>query len=146
MTARPRPMETSKTRRGFRVSQSGATALLAAAVLLLPELALADDSGAGSHFLDSSSDRIPAVTEFPKYPPIARRDRIEGEATVCFTIDAKGKVVRPSVRNSTHRIFEKPAIRAIRKSTFAPLAEGEEPAAGKACRTYRFRLDSINAG
>jgi TonB family protein len=98
-----------------------------------------------SHFTDSSTDRQPAVTAFPRYPSVARRDRIEGEAMVCFNIDARGRVRRPSVRSSTHRIFEKPAMTAIRRSTFAPLAAGGKPAAAKTCRTYRFRLDSINA-
>jgi TonB family protein len=98
-----------------------------------------------SHFTDSSADRQPAVTAFPRYPSVARRDRIEGEAMVCFNIDARGRVLRPSVRSSTHRIFEKPAMMAIRRSSFAPLAAGGKPAAAKTCRTYRFRLDSINA-
>jgi TonB family protein len=98
-----------------------------------------------THFTDSSTDRPPAVTAFPKYPSVARRDRIEGEATVCFNIDARGRVVRPSVRTSTHRIFEKPAMAAIRRSSFVPLADGEKPAPEKTCRTYRFRLDPINA-
>lgn len=143
MTARPIWMDKGKTR---RVSRSSAIALLAAAALLLPGLALADgDRTAADYFTDSSSDRAPTVTAFPKYPSIARRDRIEGEATVCFMIDARGKVVRPSVRNSTHRVFEKPAMRAIRRSSFAPLAKGEKLAVERTCRTYRFRLDPINA-
>lgn len=115
-----------------------------AALLLLPLLALADDEADPGNFTDSPSERVPAVTAFPDYPSIARRDRIEGEAVVCFHIDARGKVVRPSIRSSTHRIFEKPAMRAIRRSSFTPLADGEKPAVAKTCRTYRFRLDPIN--
>jgi TonB family protein len=64
---------------------------------------------------------------------------------VCFNIDARGRVLRPSIRSSTHRIFEKPAMTAIRRSSFTPLAAGEKPATAKTCRTYRFRLDPINA-
>ena len=115
-----------------------------AALLLLPLSAFADDEADTRNFTDSPSERVPAVTAFPKYPSIARRDRIEGEAVVCFHIDARGKVVRPSIRSSTHKIFEKPAMRAIRSSSFAPLADGEKPAVAKTCRTYRFRLDPIN--
>jgi TonB family protein len=128
-----------------KVSRATAVALLAAA-LLLPEIALAngDDVGVGS-LSDAASERVPAVTAFPKYPSVAWRDRIEGETTVCFSIDDRGRIVRPSVRSSTHRIFEKPAMRAIRRSSFAPLAEGEKPAVVKTCRTYRFRLDSVHA-
>ena len=54
------------------------------------------------HFLDSSTDRVPALTAFPKYPSIARRDRIEGEATVCFKIKTNGKISRASVQSRTH--------------------------------------------
>jgi TonB family protein len=122
-----------------------ALALLVAA-LLLPEVALADDDAESvRHFTDSSSDRSPAVTAFPKYPSIAHRDRIQGEATVCFNIDASGRVVRPSIRSSSHRIFNKPVMRAIRRSSFEPLAAGQKPAVAKTCRTYRFRLDPISA-
>lgn len=118
---------------------------LIAALLLLPEIAISDDETNTRHVTDSSSERLPAITAFPRYPSIARRDRIEGEALVCFNIDARGRVVRPSIRSSTHKIFEKPAMRAIRQSSFAPLADGEKPAVAKTCRTYRFRLDPVNA-
>jgi TonB family protein len=133
-----------RTVRTHKLPRGSALAPLFAAVLLLPRLAFAEDADARRLF-DSSSERSPAVTAFPKYPSIARRDRIEGETVVCFTIDARGRIIRPSVRSSTHRIFEKPAMKAIRDSSFAPLAEGEEPASAKTCRTYRFRLDPLNA-
>ncbi|HZD54141.1 MAG TPA: hypothetical protein VE175_13910, partial [Woeseiaceae bacterium] len=46
------------------------------------ELAPAD----AHDIVDATEARIPATTTFPKYPAAARRDRIEGEATVCFKI------------------------------------------------------------
>lgn len=101
-----------------------------------------EDPGAKS-FTDSSTDRIPAITAFPKYPSIARRDRIEGEAVVCFMIDVDGSIRRPAVQSSTHKIFEKPAMRAIRRSSFEPLGKGETLSGSRTCRTYRFRLDPI---
>jgi TonB family protein len=120
--------------------------LIAAAALLLPEIALADeDTKSVKDYTDTSDDRLPAVTAFPKYPSVAHRDRIEGEATVCFAIDKRGRVIRPSVRSSTHRIFDKAVMTAIRDSSFKPLEPGEEPAIEKTCRTYRFRLDPVNA-
>jgi TonB family protein len=127
-----------------RIPEAPRRAHLFAALLLLPLLALADHEADTGPFTDSPGERLPAVTAFPKYPSIARRDRIEGEAVVCFHIDARGKVVRPSIRSSTHKIFEKPAMRAIRRSSFTPLADGKKPAVAKTCRTYRFRLDRIN--
>lgn len=132
---------------GFAGLQCATTfALLITVLLLQPRLADAESGDQdATHFTDSSTERPPAVTAFPKYPSVARRDRIEGEAMVCFNIDKRGRVVRPSVRSSTHRIFEKPAMAAIRRSSFEPLEAGEKPAAAKTCRTYRFRLDPVNA-
>lgn len=96
-----------------------------------------------THFIDTATDRVPALTAFPKYPSIARRDRIEGEATVCFMIRTNGKISRPVVTDYSHKIFAKPALRAIKKSTFEPLGPGQILATARTCRTYRFRLDPI---
>ncbi len=98
-----------------------------------------------SFLRDLSSDRKPATTIFPSYPSIARRDRIEGEATVCFKIDVRGKVKRASVKSYSHKIFKKPALRAIKRSSFEPLQPGQVLGRTKECRTYRFRLEPILA-
>lgn len=98
-----------------------------------------------THITDSSTDRTPAKTTFPIYPRIARRDRIEGDATVCFRIDLLGRIRKEHVRDATHRIFRRPALRAIRQSSFEPLADGEKFSAELTCRTYRFRLTPVSA-
>ena len=103
----------------------------------------ADEAPIVIHFRDSSTDRVPAMTAFPTYPSVASRDRIEGEATVCFKIKTNGKISRASVRSKTHRIFSRPVLRAIKKSTFEPLGPGQIQASAKTCRTYRFRLDPV---
>jgi TonB family protein len=95
------------------------------------------------HFIDTNTDRVPALTAFPKYPSVARRDRIEGEATVCFKIKANGKISRPVVTERSHKIFSKPALRAIKKSNFEPIGPGQILATARTCRIYRFRLDPI---
>lgn len=102
-------------------------------------------SSAVRHFTDTNTNRVPALTAFPKYPSVARRDRIEGEATVCFKIRANGKISRAVVTDKTHRIFSKPALRAIRKSSFEPIGPGQILATARTCRIYRFRLDPIVA-
>ena len=99
----------------------------------------------GTFVRESSTDRQPSLTAFPSYPSIARRDRIEGEATVCFDIDTRGKVKRASIESYSHKIFRKPSLRAIRKSSFEPLRPDQVKARAKTCRTYRFRLDPILA-
>ena len=90
----------------------------------------------------ASPTREPEITKFPGYPAVARRDRIEGEATVCFKVAPDGRVLEAAVASSTHEIFEEPSLEAIEASTFEPLAPGEE-LVPTICRTYRFRLDSL---
>lgn len=95
------------------------------------------------HFTDSSTDRTPAKTAFPIYPRIARRDRIEGDATVCFKIDMRGKIRAVKMKNYTHRIFRRPALRAIKASSFEPVRPHEVMSVSQTCRTYRFRLEPL---
>ena len=136
-------MTTNPNRTDARASALPLVLLAAAGAFALP--ALAEDEGTVKHYSDSSNERVPASTAFPAYPSVARRDRIEGDATVCFHIDSRGRVVRPAVRSSSHKIFERPALRAIKRSSFAPLPKGEKASPVKTCRTYRFRLEPVTA-
>ena len=118
----------------------------AVAALAIARGVLAQASGPLDIYADDSQlRRSPAATAFPDYPAEERRDRVEGETTVCFRINAAGEIVRPKVRSSTHRAFEKPAMAAIRESLFVPLAEGEVESPADVCRVYRFRLKPIAA-
>ena len=118
--------------------------MLTTGLLLGSALAVAQlQSASVTHFLDSNTDRVPLLTAFPSYPSIARRDRIQGEATVCFKVKQDGRITRAKLKVSTHRIFRKPVLRAIKKSTFEPLAPNQILATAKTCRTYRFRLEPI---
>ncbi len=113
-------------------------ALLAAAAIALPAGVLADVDTE-----DSKTDRVPLHTIIPDYPKEARRDRVEGNVQVCFKISRAGTPWRIAVRRSTHRVFEKPAIKAVRDSTFAPLRPTEQLPDIKACRTFRFYLEPV---
>ena len=120
------------------------SAVLTAALLLGSALALGqEDSTSVVHFLDSNTDRVPLLTTFPSYPSIARRDRIEGQATVCFMIKLDGGVRRAKLKDTSHRIFKKPVLKAIKKSTFEPLSPNQVLGTARTCRTYRFRLEPI---
>lgn len=116
------------------------------AALAIARGVLAQASGPLDIYADDSQPRrSPAATVFPDYPVEERRDRVEGETTICFRINAAGAIVRPKVRSSTHRAFEKPAMAAIRESLFVPLAAGEVESSADVCRVYRFRLKPIAA-
>lgn len=108
-------------------------------------LAVADDTHITriTHFEDSSSDRLPTVTAVPQYPQKARRDRIEGEATVCYFIDSKGRIKKPAIRQSSHRMFAKPSMKAIKQSSYEPLKPNEKMSPVKTCRTFRFLLNPV---
>lgn len=120
------------------------TATAVTATLLLgAAMAFGQESTSVTHFLDSNTDRVPLLTAFPSYPSIARRDRIQGQATVCFMIRQDGRITRAKLKDATHRIFRKPALRAVKRSTFEPLGPNQILARAKTCRTYRFRLEPI---
>lgn len=95
------------------------------------------------HNVDDNLDRVPLQTVFPDYPKNARRDRIEGEVQVCFNVNRDGKPFRLAVRNSTHRIFEKPSVKAVRESSYRPLPKDKELSGIKTCRTFRFLLEPV---
>lgn len=121
-----------------------ALSALTCTLLVMVETSLADSKVTRiTHVEDASSDRTPLVTAVPKYPEAARRDRIEGEATVCYTIDVRGKIRRPTVKKSSHRMFAKPALRAIKQSSYEPLQGDDKASVARACRTYRFLLNPV---
>ena len=102
---------------------------------LLTAAARADEPVVGA------DERVPLHTVVPKYPPDARRDGIEGEVEVCFNVDRQGRPIRIAVRRSTHRVFEKPSIRAVRASRYQPLPRSQPVPAIKTCRTFNFSLE-----
>lgn len=94
---------------------------------------------------DPEPDRTPLQTVVPVYPESARRDRLEGEVQVCFHVDRDGRPYRIAVRTSSHRVFERPSIDAVRASTYVPLDPGQKLPAIKTCRTFRFRLTAVDS-
>lgn len=103
----------------------------------------AEDDSDVTHLTDDTGNRMPLQTVVPVYPERALADRIEGEVQVCFNVDREGRTSRIAVRRSSNRLFEKPAMLAIRGSTYAPLPQGEELSGIKTCRTFRFLLDPV---
>ncbi len=90
----------------------------------------------------TTGERTPLQTVVPIYPERARRDRLEGEVQVCFDVDREGRPYRIAVRRSTHRVFERPAIDAVRASSYAPVPAREPVPAMKTCRSFSFTLEA----
>ena len=120
-----------------------ASAILLA--LLVTGSSLQADEAGSARLIDEISDRVPRLTVAPQYPKNARRDRIEGEVQVCYQVDKKGRPYRVAVRHSTHRIFERPSIRAVKASRYVPLEPGEKTSGIKTCRTFKFQLEPAAA-
>ncbi len=112
-------------------------------LLTLVVTAVAEEDGGLTHLLDPAAERVPLHTVVPVYPKRALQDRLQGDVEVCFDVDREGRTSRIAVRRSSHRIFEKPAIQAVRTSSYKPLATEEVMSGIKTCRTFRFRLDPV---
>jgi TonB family protein len=106
-------------------------------------LAAANETGGAELIAHETSDRKPSHTVVPVYPERARRERLEGDVQVCFNIDRNGRTHRVRVRKSSHRIFEKPAVLAVRSSRYEALPDAKALSGIKTCRTFRFRLNPV---
>lgn len=116
---------------------------LALIILVAAVAARAQDRADVTHVMDDTGERKPLHTIVPVYPQRALEDRLQGEVEVCFNVDREGRTSRIAVRNSSNRVFEKPAILAIRASSYVPLAENQSLSGIKTCRTFRFLLDAV---
>ena len=112
-------------------------------VLVAASTAFAQEGSELTHLMDDPGDRKPLQTIVPAYPQRALEDRIQGEVEVCFNVDREGRTSRIAVRHSSNRIFEKPALLAIRASSYTPLPAGKPLSGIKTCRTFRFLLDPV---
>lgn len=120
-----------------------AARLLGASLLLLALTAAAQDEADVTHLLEPAAERKPLHTVVPVYPARALQERIQGDVEVCFSVDREGRTSGVAVRKSTHRMFEKPAMLAVRASSYMPLQEHKILSGIKTCRIFRFRLDPV---
>lgn len=67
----------------------------------------------------------------PAYPAEAAKQKIAGHVQVDFAVDEEGRVTDVVARESSHGMFEEPALAAVRQWKFAPaLVEGKPVACG----------------
>ena len=79
----------------------------------------------------------------PNYPARALRRNIEGSITLSFTIDSKGRAVDVKVTSAQpKRIFDREAIRAIKKWRYQPkIVDGVAVSQFGISQTIEFKLD-----
>jgi protein TonB len=86
------------------------------------ELEKATSLGTGA---GSDTDVVPLVRVDPDYPPRAKQQGIEGWVEVEFTISPVGTVEEPVVTASQPPyVFDRAALRAVRKWRYNPKVEG----------------------
>lgn len=90
----------------------------------------------------SADDEVtPLVRIPPSYPRSAQRRGIEGVVTVAFTITKDGTVKDPEVVDAEPaNIFNKEALRAIRKWKFKPRVVDGQPQERRATQEIEFRM------
>jgi TonB family protein len=65
----------------------------------------------------------------PDYPAALKKKDIAGEVVLSVVIDASGRVVEVKVVRSTHELFTKAAVMAVKKSLFIPATRNGSPVA-----------------
>lgn len=78
--------------------------------------------GLGNVFNLSDLDRVPVpvMQPAPLYPTSMKREGITAKVVVDFIVDVQGRVVNPSVFDSTHHDFELSAMVGVQKWRFRP--------------------------
>lgn len=112
-------------------------------LLLIAGSAAAQSDADVAQLLDPVGKRVPLQTVIPVYPQRALQERVQGDVEVCFNVDRDGRTSRIAVRQSSHRMFEKPSIQAVRASSYQPVQDHEIISGIKTCRVFRFRLDPV---
>lgn len=94
-----------------------------------PQERHADESGMDDFVMDArppSYDRS-ELQSLVVYPALAWENGIEGRVTVSAQIGTSGEVLKVVIRQSTNKLFEENAKRAVRRLTFTPGTQNGKP-------------------
>lgn len=93
-------------------------------------------------FGQSTSPLVAVMHVQPTYPPDAVRRGVEGTVTVSFDVTELGTVTNVVVLESTHRMFERPAVEAALRTRYRPrVVDGVAQATTGVRKRYSFRMD-----
>lgn len=81
----------------------------------------------GGGFSATDGEFLPIVRVNPQYPARAAENGIEGNVLVEFTVTAEGTTADVVVRESTHKMFERAAVKAAQKYKYKPRVVDGEP-------------------
>lgn len=78
-------------------------------------------------FSATDGEFLPIVRVNPSYPSRAQENGVEGNVLVEFTVTAEGTTADVIVIESSHRMFERNAVRAAQKYKYKPRVVDGEP-------------------
>ena len=138
----PKPMETPPPIQDFQLPRTNGENVIEI-IEPVPTDTFVADGGVG---LDHDTDAAPRMRILPTYPATLAARGIEGWVELEFTITPAGTVSRPRVVASSHRGFEKSALKAIRGWRYAPRVEDGRPVSRHGIRVrLAFDLDQAAA-
>lgn len=89
----------------------------------------------------SDGPPIGIVKVAPEYPPAAARQGLEGFVLVQFDVTAAGSVENVRVLESSHAVFEPPAVRAAYRFRFRPrVVDGAPVASRNVVNRFRYTM------
>jgi protein TonB len=87
------------------------------------------EMGGGGGFAMSDGDMLPIVRVQAQYPRRASERGLEGYVVLTFTVNKLGRTENVTVLESTSRVFEKSAIKAVLKYRYKPKVVDGDPVA-----------------
>lgn len=87
------------------------------------------------------SNYKPANKTPPQYPEQALDRKLEGDCTIAYTVNAKGRVENPKAQGDCHPLFVRPALQAAKQFQYLPRkVNGQAVAVQNVKNTFQFRI------
>ena len=99
-------------------------------------------STGGGGFSATDGEYLPIVRVPPQYPARASENGVEGYVIVVFTVTAEGTTKDVLATESSHKMFERAAVKAAEKYKYKPRVIDGEPIESPGVRVrIEFQLD-----
>lgn len=90
----------------------------------------------------ASRQYLPIAKQAPAYPQRALDKGIEGECTVSYTVNARGRVEQPEVVGACHPLFIRPSLAAAQSFRYQPrVIDGRAVAVPNVKNTFTYRIE-----
>jgi periplasmic protein TonB len=94
-------------------------------------------------FSATDGEFLPIVRVNPQYPSRAAENGVEGFVLVSFTVSAEGTTTNVTVVESSHKMFERAAVKAAQRYKYKPRVVDGEPVPVLGVRVrIEFQLES----